>query len=64
MFYKKENDNWTREYRVAIPEVGVFTEENKEEIPVPWFWSEVEPEEYKEWMEEQEKEQEDMEDAL
>ena len=37
MFYKKENDNWTREYRVAIPEVGVFTEE------------------YKEWVEEQEK---------
>ena len=54
MFYIKENNNWIRGYRVAIPEVGVFTEENKEEIPVPWFWSEVEPEEYKEWMEEQE----------
>ena len=40
MFYKEKDDNWTRGYRVAIPEVGVFTEENKEDI---------------QWVEEQEK---------
>lgn len=56
MFYIKEEDNWTRGYRVAIPNVGVFTEENKEDIPTPWFWSDEEPEEYTQWVEEQEQE--------
>lgn len=60
MFYKKENDNWLVGIEVSIPNIGIFTEANKDDIPKPWFWSDNEPKEYKEWVEEQEKEMNDF----
>lgn len=56
MFYKEEENSWIVGVEVSIPNVGRFTEENKEDIPLPWFWSDEPPKEYLDWINNQNEE--------
>lgn len=56
MFYKEEENSWIVGVEVSIPNVGRFTEENKEDIPLPWFWSDEHPKEYLDWINNQNEE--------
>ena len=62
MFYKFDNDNWNVASKLILPTKPEATEVNSvnyttfEEVlnDFGWFWSDEEPSEYKEWIEQQE----------
>ena len=63
MFYKKDNENWNVATKLVFPTKPISTEVTSDNYSnfeselefYGWFWSDDEPEEYKEWVEEQEK---------
>lgn len=62
MWYKKEdNGNWLKASTVVVPyngELITLNSDNKEMELNGWFWSEEEPEEYTEWLNNQDNEEE------
>ena len=58
MFYKKENNNWFVGLEITLPTdpVNVLTEVNRENEH-GWEWHDNPPQEYLEWIEEQEQDE-------
>lgn len=62
MFYKENNNNWIVASKVLFPNNVEVTEENKDEhkdllIEYGWEWHDNPPQEYLDWLQEQELEE-------
>ena len=58
-FYKESNNNWFKASKVLLPNNTEITEGNKDEhqsmlILYGWEWHDYPPQEYLDWLEEQE----------
>ena len=59
MFYKKDNNgDWTVGIRIILPTNEELTENNTENS-YGWTWHDTPPQEYLDWLEEQNKEEEE-----
>lgn len=63
MFYKKSGENWLNGIRIALPNGIEITEVNKDEhedtlSEYGWAWHDTPPQEYLDWLDEQENEEE------
>lgn len=64
MFYKKSEENWLNGTRISLPNGVEITEENKDEhtdtlSEYGWEWHDNPPQEYLNWVEEQQNEEEE-----
>lgn len=64
MFYKKSEENWLNGTRIALPNGIEITEENKDEhedtlSEYGWTWYDTPPQEYLDWVEEQQQNEEE-----
>ena len=58
MFYKKEEENWFAGVEITLPTdpVNILTENNREN-DYGWQWHDEPPQEYLDWLEEQEEDE-------
>lgn len=54
MFYKKENENWLIGKVIKIGTSGEILDENNKENEYGWSWHDTPPQEYLDWLDEQE----------